>query len=80
MLAEVFDALPEISREILRLVAWENLSLTEAADVAGCSVPAATMRLHRARQQAHAALERVTVFSAEAAPKTALSQEKEDLS
>ncbi|GAA0221646.1 sigma-70 family RNA polymerase sigma factor [Cryptosporangium japonicum] len=59
-LVEVFDALPEISREIVRLVAWEGLTVAEAASVAGCSVSAATMRLHRARQQAHEALARVT--------------------
>ncbi|GAA3396660.1 RNA polymerase sigma factor [Cryptosporangium minutisporangium] len=62
-LAEVFGALPEISQEIVRLVAWEGLTIAKAATVTGCSVSAATMRLHRARQQAHEALARVAAQS-----------------
>jgi RNA polymerase sigma-70 factor (ECF subfamily) len=59
-LVEVFNALPESHREILRLVAWEGLTVAAAAAIAGCSVPAATMRLHRARQQADEAFRRLT--------------------
>jgi RNA polymerase sigma factor (sigma-70 family) len=55
--AEVFDALPALSQEILRLVGWEGLSVSEAASVVGCSASAATMRLHRARRQAREAIE-----------------------
>jgi RNA polymerase sigma-70 factor (ECF subfamily) len=44
-------------REALLLVAWDGLSPAQAADVAGCSVRAFTVRLHRARRRLGAALE-----------------------
>ncbi|MEU7865626.1 sigma-70 family RNA polymerase sigma factor [Dactylosporangium sp. NPDC049140] len=50
------SALPERDQEILRLVAWEELELREAAVVLGCSKSAAAVRLHRARKRLQAAL------------------------
>ena len=41
--------LPEDDQEILRLVAWEDLSLAEVAGALGISYGAAKVRLHRAR-------------------------------
>jgi RNA polymerase sigma-70 factor (ECF subfamily) len=40
--------LKEKDREVLRLVAWDELDRTEAADAMGCSVNAFNIRLHRA--------------------------------
>lgn len=51
-----FAALSEPDREALRLVAWERLSLAEAAHVAGVSRPAFAMRVHRARRRLAARL------------------------
>jgi RNA polymerase sigma factor (sigma-70 family) len=48
--------LPELDQEILRLVGWEELSVSEAARVLGCSRTAAGVRLHRARRRLSAAL------------------------
>lgn len=50
------SVLPERDQEILRLVAWEELELREAAVVLGCSKSAAAVRLHRARKRLQAAL------------------------
>lgn len=47
--AAAFRRLPETDAEALRLVAWEDLTLRQAAKAAGCSAPAFAMRLHRAR-------------------------------
>jgi len=38
-------------REIIRLHCWEDLSIAEIAIVLGCSANAASIRLHRAKQQ-----------------------------
>ena len=46
-----FAALKEPDREALRLVAWERLSLADAARAAGVSRPAFAMRVHRARRR-----------------------------
>jgi RNA polymerase sigma-70 factor (ECF subfamily) len=51
-----FVELSESDREVLRLVAWEGLSLVDAARVAGVSRPAFAMRVHRARRRLAAAL------------------------
>src|SRR5580765_2965419 len=37
VLAAAFNRLSETDREVLRLIAWEGLSLTDAATVLGCS-------------------------------------------
>jgi RNA polymerase sigma-70 factor (ECF subfamily) len=48
-IATAFGRLSDQDAECLRLVAWEELTLREAAQVLGCSLPAVAMRLHRAR-------------------------------
>jgi len=50
------ESLTETERDVLLLVAWEQLSVTEAAEVLGISPTAARSRLHRARARAAAAL------------------------
>ena len=43
--------LPAVERELLLLVAWENLTPTEAAQVLGIPAGTARSRLHRARSR-----------------------------
>jgi RNA polymerase sigma-70 factor, ECF subfamily len=50
-LASALGALTEHEREALLLVAWDELSATDAARVAGCSAAAFRVRLHRARRR-----------------------------
>ena len=38
-------------REVLALIAWEELSVAEAARAFGCSAPVFSVRLHRARRR-----------------------------
>jgi DNA-directed RNA polymerase specialized sigma24 family protein len=45
------QSLPERDREILRLVAWESLTHTEAGAVLGISANAVAIRVHRARER-----------------------------
>ncbi len=49
VLATAFNALSEGDREVLRLVAWEGLSLANAATVLGCSAVTCRVRYHRAK-------------------------------
>ncbi|GAA1885509.1 RNA polymerase sigma factor [Actinomadura bangladeshensis] len=49
--AEVFRALPDRDREVLALLGWEGLSVTEIATVLGCSRNTVSIRLHRARRR-----------------------------
>jgi RNA polymerase sigma-70 factor, ECF subfamily len=49
VLAAAFASLRERDREVLRLVAWEGLSLAEAAAVLACSRVACRVRYHRAK-------------------------------
>ncbi len=52
--ARVADALRRLSmrdQEALQLVAWEDLDLTAAAQVVGCSAATFAVRLHRARRR-----------------------------
>ena len=49
-LAAALDTLSDGEREMLLLVAWEELSPTEAAAVLGIAPETARTRLHRARQ------------------------------
>jgi RNA polymerase sigma-70 factor, ECF subfamily len=46
-----FAALGERDREVLSLIAWDGLRVREAAEVMGCTAPAFSIRLHRARQR-----------------------------
>jgi RNA polymerase sigma-70 factor (ECF subfamily) len=49
--------LPVVERELLLLVAWDGLTPTEAAGVAGVPAPTARTRLFRARQRLRERLE-----------------------
>ncbi|MDX2972071.1 RNA polymerase sigma factor [Kribbella solani] len=50
-MARAFRALPEPDRELLTLVAWEDLSTAQIATVLGCSRNAVRIRLFRARRR-----------------------------
>ena len=50
-LGTAFARLSERDREVLRLVAWEGLSLRAAAAVLGCSAVACRVRYHRAKRR-----------------------------
>ena len=50
-LREALSTLPEDDQELLRLVAWDDLSPTQVAAVLGCTPAAARTRLHRARNR-----------------------------
>jgi len=65
VLAAAFAALSDRDREILRLVAWEGLSLREAAEVLGCSAVACRVRFHRAKARLAARLESAASFRPE---------------
>jgi RNA polymerase sigma-70 factor, ECF subfamily len=65
VLAEAFAALSERDREVLRLIAWEGLSLSEAAVVLGCSAIACRVRYHRAKTRLGRRLEAAETFRAD---------------
>ena len=64
-LARAFNALSEGDREVLRLIAWEGLSLTDAAAVLGCPGVACRVRYHRAKTRLASRLEAATAFQPE---------------
>jgi RNA polymerase sigma-70 factor (ECF subfamily) len=49
--AAAFAQLSEQEREVLRLVAWDGLDVSDSARVLGCSPGAFRVRLHRARRR-----------------------------
>jgi RNA polymerase sigma-70 factor, ECF subfamily len=51
VLAAAFNRLAEKDREVLRLIAWDGLSLADAATVLGCSGVACRVRYHRAKSR-----------------------------
>jgi RNA polymerase sigma-70 factor (ECF subfamily) len=55
-LARALAELNDRDRELVLLVAWEGLSLAEAAAALGCRSGTAAVRLHRARRRLHTAL------------------------
>lgn len=57
ILARAFARLSEADREVLRLVAWEQLSLRATARALGCSQVACRVRLHRAKRRLASHLE-----------------------
>lgn len=65
VLAAAFNRLSERDREILRLVAWEGLSLAEAATVLGCSGVACRVRYHRAKSRLASRLKAAGSFRTE---------------
>jgi len=61
-LAAAFAELGEADREVLRLVAWEGLSLRDAAVALGCSPVACRVRYHRAKGRLARRLEAAASF------------------
>jgi RNA polymerase sigma-70 factor (ECF subfamily) len=55
--------LHERDQELIRLVAWERLTVTEVAATLGCTTNAASIRLHRARRNLRRELDRVAKAS-----------------
>lgn len=55
-LRAALDGLPEVDREMLLLIAWEQLTPGEAASVVGVPAATARTRLHRARSRMRTAL------------------------
>jgi RNA polymerase sigma-70 factor (ECF subfamily) len=55
-LATAWAALRRGDREVLALIAWEELSVHEAATAMGVSAPVFSVRLHRARRRFEALL------------------------
>lgn len=51
VLGIAFARLEEHDREVLRLIAWEQLTVGEAAAALGCTPVACRVRLHRARRR-----------------------------
>jgi RNA polymerase sigma-70 factor, ECF subfamily len=64
-LARAFAELSDPDREVLRLVAWEGLSLGDAARVLECSPVAARVRYHRAKSRLAAGLAAASSFRPE---------------
>jgi RNA polymerase sigma-70 factor, ECF subfamily len=52
-----FSRLSESEREVLRLVAWDEVATDEGAEILDCSPSAFRMRLHRARGELRRLLE-----------------------
>lgn len=65
VLAAAFARLSDRDREVLRLVAWEGLSLADAAVVLGCSPVACRVRFHRAKTRLADRLDRAASFRPE---------------
>ena len=64
-LAAAFAELSGADREVLRLVAWEGLSLREAARVLDCSPVACRVRYHRAKSRLASRLDAAASFRPE---------------
>jgi RNA polymerase sigma factor (sigma-70 family) len=62
ILAAAFATLSERDREVLRLIAWEGLPLSQAAVVLGCSGVACRVRYHRAKTRLARRLEAAAAF------------------
>lgn len=59
-LAEALRALSDHDRELLRLVAWDELPHAQIAEILGCREKNVAVRLHRARARLRRQLERGT--------------------
>jgi RNA polymerase sigma factor (sigma-70 family) len=66
--ASAFASLSEADREVLRLVAWEDLAPNDAAKALGCTVMAFRVRLHRARRRLTASAAKHSVANLSEAP------------
>ena len=69
-LSEAWRCLGPADREVLALVAWEELSVANSARVLGCSAAVFSVRLHRARRR----LERLLTASSPPRPAHALTE------
>lgn len=65
LLATAFAELSDADREILRLVAWEGVSLRDTARVLECSPVACRVRYHRAKARLAARLGAASSFRPE---------------
>ncbi|MDQ3463040.1 MAG: sigma-70 family RNA polymerase sigma factor [Actinomycetota bacterium] len=70
-MAAAMRQLSGYDREILRLVAWDGLSTTQAAQSLGCTRAAFAVRLHRARRRLVGALDAEEAYDGNALPGTA---------
>jgi RNA polymerase sigma-70 factor (ECF subfamily) len=59
---QVIDSLPQDYRAALVLHDLEDLSAQHVADICGCSLATAKIRIHRARQRLRGALKRECDF------------------
>ncbi len=66
-LLAALDRLPAADREVLQLIAWENLDARAAAVVLGCSTATFRTKLLRARKRLRAELDRASADPDEAA-------------
>jgi len=64
LITAALAALSEADREVLMLVAWEELSHAEIGQVLGISANASAIRVHRARKRLAARLDRLDDASA----------------
>jgi len=64
-LTTAFAELSDADREVLRLVAWEGLSLRDAARVLACSPVACRVRYHRAKSRLASRLAAAASFRSE---------------
>jgi RNA polymerase sigma factor (sigma-70 family) len=64
-LARAFAELSDADREVLRLVAWEGLSLRDAARALECSPVACRVRYHRAKSRLAGRLDAAASFRPE---------------
>lgn len=69
VLGAAFSRLSKGDQEVLRLVAWEGLSLRDAATALGCSSVACRVRFHRAKTRLAAWLEELEPHPAAARPR-----------
>jgi RNA polymerase sigma-70 factor (ECF subfamily) len=58
-ISSAFAQLAEADQDVLRLVFWEDLERTEAAEALECSVNALNVRVHRALERLRGAISRV---------------------
>lgn len=56
-LARAFNSLSDKDREVLMLIGWDGLTVTQAAEVLACSPQSLSVRLHRARKRLEARME-----------------------
>lgn len=50
-IAKAFNSLSDRDRDALMLIAWDGLTIPQAAEVVGCSPASFSLRLHRARRR-----------------------------